>query len=116
MPLIQLSIWGSPDRAGLLISAVPPLILLGFKGAIYSGQLRLDTVCVTSIFAPLIVERIVPRTLMVSRGAHLKEGKAINISITAGVIVHINSINVNILYLYFHIKLDYIFNQLKFSI
>ena len=41
---------------------------------------------------PLIVERIVPRIIMISHGARLKEGKAISIKIKAGVIVQINSI------------------------
>lgn len=94
IPLIPLSIWGSPGQAGLLISAILPIILLGFTGAIYSGQLRCITVGKIVDRTPLIVERIVPRILMVSHGAHLKEGKAINISITAGVIVQINSISV----------------------
>ena len=92
LPLILLSIWGSPNQTGLLISAILPVLLLGFTVAIYSGQLRCITVGKIDNNTPLIVERIVPRIIMVSRGARLKEGKAISIKIKAGVIVQINSI------------------------
>ena len=93
-PLIQLSIWGRPNQVGLLISAILSSVLLGSEGAIYSGQLRWNIFGNLVYFLLLIAERIFPRNPTVSRGAHLNEGNAININITAGVIVHINSIKV----------------------
>ena len=92
IPLIRFQSGGSPDQVGLLISAILPIILLGFTGTIYSGQLRCITVDNIDNKTPLVVERVVPRIIMVSHGARLKEGKAIKIKIKAGVIVQINSI------------------------